>query len=376
MPKYDPMTRARAAMLGSHPFFAALALRLKLVEADWLGTAAVDGRHIFYNRKWIDSLSDEEVQAIVAHETMHCALSTMGRRGSRDPDKWNVATDHVINLLLEGARFSLPTPRYCDSQYADLPAETVYTMLPDMPRCGIAVAGRPGLSSDPGECGGVMDAPGTSADSQTLAAEWRVAMVQAAQSARNQGNLPGSLEALVQDIVTPALDWKKLLRDFVCRSARNDYNWFPPSRRYMGTGFYLPSLRSDELPDIVIAVDTSGSISTKELAMFSAELSSILGDFETTIHLIHCDAEIAKTALLTRADLPLDLSWKGRGGTDFRPVFEWVTDQGVTPTCLIYFTDLYGPAPDVEPDYPVLWVSTTQEKWPWGEGVLLDSDVD
>jgi predicted metal-dependent peptidase len=121
-------------------------------------------------------------------------------------------------------------------------------------------------------------------------------------------------------------------------------------------------MKSDELQNIVLAIDTSGSIDNEALSQFSAELSAILeyGNFE--VNVIYCDSNIAGEETFQKADLPLKLNLKGGGGTDFRPVFKHVEQKGMQPAILIYFTDLEcNRYPKQMPSYPVLWAV-------WGRG--------
>jgi predicted metal-dependent peptidase len=156
-------------------------------------------------------------------------------------------------------------------------------------------------------------------------------------------------------------------------AARNDYSWNPPNRRYVHAGLYLPSVKNEELPEIVIAVDTSGSISQGELDQFAAEVSAVLQDFDTLVTLVYCDAAVSGIQELSRFDLPLVLTPTGGGGTDYRPVFDLVGERSMEPACLIYLTDLECINYPVPPDYPVLWVSTRTGKRvpPFGEVVEL-----
>jgi predicted metal-dependent peptidase len=165
-----------------------------------------------------------------------------------------------------------------------------------------------------------------------------------------------------------------VLRHFVEQAAKNDYSWLSPSRRYLSQGLVLPGLYSKELGRIVVAVDTSGSIDTAALDQFAAEISNIFEQFHTEIFVIYCDTRVQGFQSFQRYDLPLKLNAVGGGGTDFRPVFEWV-NRGPVPCCLIYLTDLeYNRFPVHAPDYPVLWVQTGE--WgrpvPFGEVVKLN----
>jgi predicted metal-dependent peptidase len=136
----------------------------------------------------------------------------------------------------------------------------------------------------------------------------------------------------------------------------------------------LPTLQSNELPAIVVAVDTSGSIDKPALARFLAAVSDALGAYETTAHVVCCDARVQSVAEYSTADLPIDVQPAGGGGTDFRPVFDWVDRERIEPAALIYFTDLdCYKWPDGEPDYPVLWVTPgpTDRRAPWGDVVTM-----
>ncbi|MEW5804855.1 MAG: VWA-like domain-containing protein [bacterium] len=123
-------------------------------------------------------------------------------------------------------------------------------------------------------------------------------------------------------------------------------------------GLYLPSIISSELPEMIIAVDTSMSIRNDELAQFAAEISSILAGYQTTIHVVYCDARFQGSQTFSSEDLPITLESKGGGGTSFIPPFEWVQENGIMPACLIYLTDMKCCSFPSEPDFPVLWVST------------------
>jgi predicted metal-dependent peptidase len=193
---------------------------------------------------------------------------------------------------------------------------------------------------------------------------WKIAGQQAAQQAAACGNLPGFLDRLVKAIINPRVPWQDLLRQFLERTARNDYTWTTLNSNYLSQGIFLPTLRSNELPRLVIAVDTSGSVDQKDLDQFAAEVNAVLelmSDSEITV--LYCDTQInGDPEIFTRGDLPLTLQARGGGGTDFRPPFTWIEEQQEQPAALIYLTDMDCDKFPPEPDYPVLW---TRIKKPW-----------
>lgn len=231
-------------------------------------------------------------------------------------------------------------------------------------------------SKDPFGCGGIMDGDADE-DEKEMEAEWKAALVQA-EAVAGAGNLPAGIRRMIDNMIDPELPYDVLLRDFLEQTANDDYNWSNPSRRFTGSGFILPGLKSEELPDVVFVNDTSGSVGQKECEIFASVLSDLLGHYNTTIHAIDCDADIHKVRELTPEDLPLKMEMYGGGGTDFNPPFEWVEKQGLEPSCMLYLTDLepWNGFPP-EPEYPVVWLSTgpTQEA-PYGQVIDLQPLLD
>lgn len=376
------LQKARSWLILDHPFFGCLIMKLKLEKSEMFPTAATDGKKLFYNPVYIESLSLRQTIGLLAHEIMHPALGHTWRQDSRENKRWNVACDYTINRNLIEAGFTLPDKALDDPIYRGMSAEEIYNLLPEDNKDqgqgqdgqgeqgeqgpqGQQGQGQPG--QDPGMCGAVI--PGDKEKSQEQKARWKASVSQAAQVAR--GTLPGGIEHQIKDALNPELPWATILRDFVEKTARNDYSWSKPNPRYSRSRIILPSLISEELPELVIAIDTSCSITDKQLAHFETEASAILGTYNTKIRVLWCDTEVAKEEEYASQNLPLKLKHEGGGGTKFEPVFDWVEKFGYTPAALIYFTDMDGSFPDEAPTYPVLWVSTNRrdKTAPFGEVV-------
>lgn len=122
----------------------------------------------------------------------------------------------------------------------------------------------------------------------------------------------------------------------------------------MHQGLYLPSSLSRAIGDGVIAVDTSRSVTDRQVAQFAAELSAIIEVVETTVTVIYCDTKVKQVEGFNRYDLPLKINPIGGGGTDFRPPFQWIEEKKLSPAWLVYLTDLVGTRFPVQPAYPVL----------------------
>lgn len=382
------LRKARAGLILDQPFFGAIALRLQLKADPGCGTAWTDGQVLAYDPSYIKEISLDEVKGLWAEEVLHNGLCHHTRRGQRDPKQWNQAADQAIFHILKNSGFALPDDCQPDPRFKDRSAEDIYNLIgqdkkpdpqgtPDQGPQGQQPGRQPGQGR-----GDVRDATGDQGQAlgpQDLAQEeqnQKVALSQAAQQAKACGNLAGDLVRLVQELVHPKLNPYDILRQFVEMSALNDYSWTPPNRRYLQQGFYLPSLRSEELPAVVVAVDTSGSVDQAELDQFAAEISGILEAYDTTITVIYCDSTMqGDPETFTREDLPLTLQARGGGGTDFRPPFKWVQDEELEPACLIYLTDMDCRRYPVDPGFPVLWAKIgtwPTDPPPFGEVIEID----
>lgn len=431
-PGYDPaaiekkITRARTALVLAHPFFASLALRLKLVVDETCETAWTDGEVMAYNPGYVDELPVDELTGLCAHTVMHPVCGHHRRHNERNPLLWNRACDYAINGILLDSGITLPRGYLYQKRFRGMNADEIYARLLELPHYqrpgeNAAMSGAQGLGAAEGTAGGNQDSesdevtlgdetppeeknadheeqeldissggdPGKSGevrDGKTLSEgeektesedrnEWDIAIAQAANQARDMGKLPAGLARLVEEMLDPKLDWQAILLRFIEQSARNDYSWMPPNRRHIHDGLYLPSMSNRELREIVIVADTSGSISQANFDFLAVELSAILEVEAVCVHLLYCDCKVQQNHRLTREDLPLEIEATGGGGTDFRPAFTWVEDEDLQPACLVYLSDMECDQYPTEPDYPVLWarLGDTGPPPPWGE--LLDVTI-
>jgi predicted metal-dependent peptidase len=392
------LVAARATLVLDHPFFGALALRMDIQEETRgrTQTMATDGRSVFYQKGYVEGCSDQELVGLLAHEVMHPAMQHHTRRGDRDPGLWNEAADYAINPILLDAGFVLPGAPLLNREYCGMTAEQIYEALkksqddtesrsPDDPETDDTGNGdslkdeggggngaaddRAGEKSETVERpGGVLDAP----DPAQQEAEWQVALKQATQAAQMMGQMPGGITLAVDEVLRPRVAWKSILRRFVQQSATADYSWRMPNRRYVAARLYLPDLRSESLPSIVVVVDSSASTHAA-LPAFKAELQSIVEECqpESTI-VIMADAKVQRVDEFQRGEA-IEFNVEGFGGTDFRPAFGHVDREQLNPACLIYLTDADGVYPDEPSTYPTLWAITTpNQQAPWGETVYID----
>lgn len=351
------LERSKVQLLLHYPFYSFLLMHLEQIESESIGTCGVDGKHLFYNSTYLNKLSPQECLGVLAHEVLHCALNHMDRIGNRDPQKWNICADGVINqIILKEEGLSLPKGGIIDSWFADKYTEQAYALLPDPPKI------RGSLIDD-------HSIWKKSSGKDYDPAKWKQLVTQAATIARMAGKLPGHLETLVEDLLHPILDWKSLLRDFVISSTKDDYRWTPPNKHYLWLPAFLPSLYGSSI-EIGFAIDTSGSISDDDIKEAVSELYAITQQFnQFAIHMIQCDAEIQEYTKITKYEGIIPRKVKGRGGTNFRPVLDFIADKELDISCLVYFTDGRTDDWGNEPIYPVFWLIITDIVAPFGQTV-------
>ena len=439
-------------LLRKQPFFGSLVLRLPLRPDPSRETLATDGCEIRYSPQWVAETEAHLIETAMARVVMACALKHHTRRGERDPERWQMASQLVTHALIRDAGFTLPPDV---EAWDDLSVEQAYDRLPE-PEDGdsgdngdafseAAGAGTPAAgdsspdgddddavdpsgsaddsnhqsqggggndpdardggdprqdgsgqdedtgpdappSHDPSGTGEVMDAGSRTGDDGESAATpvdvaaeeqaWDEAMHQALNIARAEGKVPGQVEETVKSAHASTLDWRTLLRRYMTDAAKSDYSWSLPNRRFIDSGLYLPSIRSEGMDTIAVIIDTSGSLPAATLAEFWAELREVATEIRPeSVVVLQVDAAVQDAAEYAPDDLPDEIALKGRGGTDFRPGFEWLDDQGIQPGGCLYFTDMEcSNYPDAEPPFPVIFCnwSDPPEDWnrePWGERI-------
>jgi len=366
------ISKAKTALILEHPFIGSVALNMPMSIDNSVPTAATNGKRVLFNEEFCNGLSDEELKFLVAHECMHPMLEHNFRRGERDAYKWNQAADYVINKLLTDEGIGkMPEQGLLDDNIYKQGGGTsdgIFNLLPDTPEDGQGNGGQ-GQPLDSCE-----DGQGSPAEVSQQQAEWKVKVAQAAQSAKMMGKMSAGLERLVDAILKPKVDWRDVLQRFVVKCRSDQRSWARPNRRFLSQGLYLPSVSGESLGEIAFAVDCSGSIDQDEINQFASEISTVWQDQRPTkVHVIYFDSEVSHYDEFGQDDEPV-VKPHGGGGTAFSPVFKYMMEHGIEPVACIFLTDLccddFGDAPD----YPVLWVSTHDDKAPFGEVVMMEDN--
>ena len=370
------MAAARTRLILDKPFLGALALRLPLVEAegDWCRSTHSDGKTLYYSRAYIDSLDVDETRFAMSREALHCALLHFYRRGNRNSKLWEQACDFaVVPLLIQEGLKPTPDTVY-RPEFDGMTAEEIYPLLQsDEAEQPQSQPEGQGNDEEQRSSQQRFEQGSRPSELEILATQWRQRVAAAVQQALQAGKLSAEMARAVDFYLQPKLPWRSLLAQHLSATARNDYSYSRPSSR-RGDPAVFPGLRSDEV-DLVVAVDTSGSIHEAEIGQFFSEINAIKGQIRARIALLCCDAEIAEDFPMyfeAWDDFDCEPQVQGGGGTDFRPPFEFVDRQDRQPDLMIYFTDAEGEFPNGPPPYPVIWLVKGKNPVPWGQRIQLN----
>jgi len=370
------VSKAKALLILDHPFFGTAVSRRPIQYGDEVPTAGMSATgQIMLNPEWVEPLTVKNIMFLLAHEAMHYMLSHALRRQHRDHRAWNVACDKVINdtlidakvgefidggVTLEDARFGA-SEQFYDENDDDM--------------------GDGGIGEDVGDIVDENGQPLDDATVQQLQTQAKIEAIQNAKLAKQTGKLPESIERLVEEMINVVTPWHEKLERYMSAKIRDGYSWNRPNRRFVGQGMYLPGY--DYVPrmgEVVIAVDTSGSLDSKELALFQGHINRIVDTCTPEkITVLYCDYAIGGTTEYTPDDLPIVLKPVGGGGTSFKPVFKWLDSYDGDVECLIYFTDGWGDQDELDQlsitgKIDTVWLTTDKEDFPFGEVITFNEE--
>jgi predicted metal-dependent peptidase len=394
----EKITKAKAKLMLEHPYFGTLVSALKIESDPDQLTFKSDGGNLRINEEYIDKLDTSEVEFILSNGAMHAVLGHVQRRGGRDAWLWQEACDFAVNAML--VKNGLQAPEYVNyqPQFEGMYAEEIYSQLkeemiysedtnhessgdaqdqeesPDHPSSSKEEEQK--QESQPSQNGqanveSVQEEEISQQEVDELAEELKAHFEQVFNKLKRQDALPKDLQFVVPEYFSHTVDWREVLSGFIASYAKSTYTFMPPNMKYLYRGIYLPSLSSDLLR-VIIAIDTSGSVDKELLGIFLGEVESIMEVYPNfEIDIITADTKVHshKTYLPGEA---LEYTVSGGGGTDFRPVFEYIDQNIDYPTALLFFTDGQGIYPLIEANYDVMWVMPDSVEVPFGEVLTLN----
>ena len=375
----DKIIRAKVHLQTDNPFFAYLVMNLNIQENKEIPSMGVDNKgNMVYNKDWIDKLNENQLKGVMIHETLHLALEHFPRGQNKEHEIYNIASDLVINNILVNNKFELPeglvpynnsfefekaTPPFTIEDLDKKSADEVYNelmkKLPKEKEQKIYIK----LRFDKHDYGknGKGKAKQGDKESKEQQGKWKKIFAEASVYAKQQGKMPLGMERFVELILNEKISWKNLLYKYITRELPYDYTYNYPSKKSRATGIYMPSVLRENI-NIVIAVDTSGSIGQDELSEFLSEIVNISKSFSNiAMKLIVCDSEVKDVYDVRNGSIQtiLDLKLRGNGGTSFINPLNYVVENLPNTKFVVFFTDGYGDRVEYG-DYPfkLIWVIT------------------
>lgn len=345
-------------------FFGPLLCRLEFRWTRDLDTAAISANTLYWNPDFFMKCDPKTRVTVLAHEIKHNADLDGARRGSRDPELWNQACDHVINLFLKEHGYYMDGfPYLMDPKYTGWTKEKVYEDLLKQQEAGKRTKPNP-LGND------IM--PITKEELPMVIANV-VSAVQSARMSGKPGDIPGDTALLLDKYLYPKLPWNQLLHNFFNALVQDDRSYARPSRRYDDP--IMPgNLGRSGLEHLLYALDLSGSTSDEMVQASNNEVRYIQEDLEPEkLTMITFDTRVIDVFEFERGDAYPPIKVHGRGGTKLEPVYEYA--KKTQATALVVLTDLEVSFPP-DPGIPIIFVVVDNPDAiaPYGLTVHMDLD--
>lgn len=427
------VNRALTALALDWPFWASIGLTMERRVDRCVPVAATDGREIIFNPEGFMAFPEDENRTFVMlHEVSHVILKhpilkmEMGMALGPDYNDWTFqkAADYVVNGMLVDAGVPPAPGLLLRHDFSGMSVEEVYMRLKeedkDQPE-GKAKEKKKGKKKNDGTVPpawphqGVGSAPqsddssGSGSDKDTppefdgdygqvanlkldegetkeaYEAELHQRIVQAQNVAKAAGTMPGNFMEKIAVMIRPSLDWRNVLAQVIFNQVPFEYTYKHPHRIFLQDDIVMPTINKGEGGDVVLAVDSSGSVPDRDIEKIMAQFTGLRQAFPGVgVHVVYCDAQIGNTYYVSPSD-DMDVATDkmvvtGRGGTDFDPVFKWVSEHADDPKAIVYLTDGWPcrtPRMTNLINCPLIWVLTADnDNWrrvcPRGEITLLD----
>ena len=344
-------------------FFTTVCFSLKHVWDDTIPTACTNGTEIRYNPEFFMAQSVEQQVGLLLHETLHVAFGHMLRLKDRKPERWNYAADYVINYLLIDQKFKLPEGGLYDAQYAEMSTEQVYDLLPNPPEDFNMDLREPGDGSET-----AVEETKSQIDEILVRAQ-----LQSQMQGDDPGSIPGQLQRYIDSLLKPKLPWNRILQKYMKALAKNDYTFRRPNRRFFPE-HYLPSLHSEGLMNIAIAIDASGSVSDEQFTQFVSECDHMLRFLKPEqMTLIQFDTHIRSVDRITNSRELAKIEFTGKGGTRIEPILNWAEDN--KPNVILIFTDGKFRNYHSDPKVPIIWVINDNKGFACAYGKIINYET-
>ena len=376
-------SRAKTWLLITSSAEASILQGMPMIENKEIApTMGINSTHIFYNGEWCEQLNELELRGLLLHEAQHLLKCHNIRKGDRDGKQWNIACDKPINQdikhrSLQNAKWEIELPNgrvYPDDGVENLSAEEHYNKLKEN---GDDQGDGQGEGQGWGEVLFGKDEdnkPMNEKEINDQKIKQYQKILKAYDIAKSRGQVPSYLEDVVKDIKRSMVDWRDILRRFLGGDALEEYSLRKPNKRVLlENNIFLPTLEGKSGGNVVVAVDSSGSVSDDELSYFLGELNAISKDTSPqSITIIPFSSSVGTVKRYEQGEEVEQFKYDDRGGTNVEPVFRYIQENNLEVDHFICLTDLgIYDFPDTIPNYPCLWVSTHEGTAPFGEVTII-----
>jgi len=384
----NKMIKARTHLLFDNPFFGSQAIKYNLLpcyktpNGIEIKTAAINGKDIFFNPEYVNSLSFNQVKFLLAHETFHCMFKHHTRRSGRDFETWNKAGDYAINDILVSENIGQAIDGcLIDSQYSGIATENIFKQLyrEEQEKKQEQKNERnqsQQIAND--SAGSVIDSPNNISQAD-IDSEVKESIQNALNASKRAGKMPGKkVLDTINEILAPKANWKQLLQQWIDSTDKTDVSFIRPKDR--GNGYYSPGYYSEGLNQLLIAIDVSGSVLSvpKSIDTFQAEINSLKSAYQFDCQVIYFHSTIERIENYQRHE-NITIKIEETGGTCLQSVFDYISDNGLNNQIsgLIVFTDLeIFDFPVHEPIFKTLFVKYSNNSYckcsPIGETIKID----
>lgn len=354
------LEKIKARLIMNYPWVASCLLRLTLKESDKYPIMATDGTHIFYNPKGCGKKSEADLAFIILHEGFHCMMLHHTRiKHLEDARLANIAADYAINPLVRDFQLAIPMGLLYKHEYEGKSMEWIYDHLQKNPDQ------QPPTDSDciviPAPDGSNSSEDSNSSERATPE-EWSQILVDTFYNAKAYGIIKNdAIDRHFRNATAKSPDLLERLSTYVSKSCKSDYSYKRPHRKIRGD-VMLPTLSTQKKLDLVVIIDTSGSISDDDLGKFASVLDSVRKTYVVDCTVLSADTSVRSSQTFSYNE-PIVWDLSGGGGTDFADPLRYVTSKFENPV-VVYFTDGYCDSFGAPTPYPVMWASDLQTFFP------------
>ena len=377
---------------------------MHLIDSKIVPTLATNGLSIWINKGFYDAMTREQRMTAIAHELWHKMLLHVVRRGGRDPELYNIAGDHVINIILSKGGFAplvnIKVPGWpqpfswcCDMKYVDMTTEQVYELLKKEQEAG----GKPGkgeqgaptmwdvldFGKDPN--GDAVDKEGKpngkhpgKSDQQVMQEfidKVRAELDQAATMAKMAGKGTFGFDCALDEMNHVKVPWYEYLEEYFIAQQIAEFSYARFERRtFAVSGMLAPDVYSPAMGGILYGVDCSGSVSNAALSLVNMHQKDLIAAAKPAwLEVAYfCDEIIGEPERYEKGECEINLRRKGSGGTCFKPVMDYAMSMDEPPALIIMLTDLEGDNSETDPGIPVLWLSVGRSEAKFGTVIEVE----